>query len=123
MPKSDIQIIRVEPGHRAYYTLDELVRHQKRKKADPSEWGICGVENIFWLGKRVIQGGKDILHLPLTDILEKRDELHPDWGDEEVYVFAGIDQESGKFTWSLLNEERARLVFDEEAVRGTTCLN
>lgn len=127
MAKPDIKLMRVEPGSRAYYTLDELIRRQKKKKADPDNWGICwGVcdaENVFWLGERVVQAGEDVLHLPLSEILEKRDEMHPDWGDEEVYVFAGIDQESGKFTWSLLNEKRAALVFAEEEIMAGPCLN
>lgn len=123
MAKPDIKLMRVKPGFRAYYTLDELVRLVEKKKVDPNEWGICGVENIFWLGKRVIQAGEDVLRLPLSEILEKRKQLYSSWGDEEVYVFAGIDQESGKFTWSLLNERRAMLVFVEEKMRDEACPN
>src|SRR3989344_3360595 len=105
MSEPDIKLIHADPGFLAYYTLDELTR--RGKDADSNEWGICEAENYFWLGKRAIQSGEDVLRLPLREILEKRSEMFPGLADEKVYIFAGIDNESGKFAWFLMNEESA----------------
>lgn len=125
MAKPDIKLMRVGRGFLAYYTLDELTKRQKN--ADPSEWGICGAEcdneNFFWLSKRVVQSGEDVLRLPLSKILEMRNELHPSWGDEELYVFVGIQAETGRFVWSLTNEEEATAYFARAETEVGPCLN
>ncbi|TSC64903.1 MAG: hypothetical protein G01um101491_112 [Parcubacteria group bacterium Gr01-1014_91] len=105
MPKPDIRLIRVKAGFLAYYTLDELTKRQKN--IDPSEFGICGVENYFWIGKRIIQSGEDVLRLSLSKIWEKRNNTYPTLADGKVYIFVGTNKESGKFEWFLLNEEKA----------------
>ncbi len=105
MPKPDIKLVRVRPGFLAYYTLDELTRRQKN--TDPREWGICGAKGYFWLSKRTIQFGEDVLRLPLSDILDKRNKMYPNLADGKIYIFVGTNRESGKFEWFLLNEEEA----------------
>lgn len=109
MSGPDIKLIQADPGFLVYYTLDELTR--RVKSADPSEWGICGAEhgaeNFFWLAKRAIQSGKDVLRLSLRKILERRSDMHPEWPDEKVYIFVGVREKSHEFAWFLLNEEEA----------------
>lgn len=97
--------IQTEPGFLVYYTLDELIR--SGEVANPDEWGICGIGNTFWIGEQAIQGGEDVLLVPLSEILKKRQAMYPDLADEKIYVFAGIDEETDEFVWFLLNEERA----------------
>ena len=92
----------VSPGNLIYYSLDALTRPKKSVGFD--EWGICEYGNLLWVGEKGSIEGKDILRVSLLDISDKRDERYPDWGDEELYVFAGFD-ESGGFRWFLLNAE------------------
>jgi len=95
-------MVRVDPGKLIYYTLDALTRPVKDVGLD--KWGICECQNLLWLGKDVPIEGKNALRVSLLDILDKRDDGHSDWGDEEIYVFAGFDR-SGHFSWFLLSKE------------------
>ncbi|MDP1690056.1 MAG: hypothetical protein Q8L52_02540 [bacterium] len=93
----------LEPGGLRYYLLHDLKR--AAEGVEWNDWGICEYECHVWAGVRVAIEGKDILRLTLLDVLEKRDEQYPEWGDEEVYLQVKIDEETGEFTWFLKNQE------------------
>ncbi len=91
------------PGELRYYSLDDLKK--AAEDADFTDWGICEYNSHYWAGIRVSVEGKDALRLTLFEVLEKRDEEYGDWGDEEVYLMVGVDEDSHAFKWYLLNEE------------------
>lgn len=107
MAKRLTRAVHATPGTLLYYSLNRLKRPARHEDWDA--WGICEYKYHFWVGRRVSIEGKDTLRLPLLDVLERKDEEYPDWGDEEVYLLYGIDDRSKAFQWLLLNKEE----FDE----------
>lgn len=121
MPKRDILLMQAEPGYGAYYTLDELLK--RRNKADPSECGICGSGNSYWIGRRAAVAGEDVLRVSLAAIQAKRDEEYLGYDANEIYIFVGIDDKTKEFTWFLLNKDEALLYIKEAEVESVPCLN
>ena len=97
-----VHAARVEPGVMRYYTLDEL--KGPAGEANWHDWGICEYDRQLWVGDRVSIEGRDVMRLSLLEILERRDDEYPDWGDEETYVLLGLDKQ-GAFSWFLLNKK------------------
>jgi hypothetical protein len=115
MPISRTSIIPTEPGWLVWYTLDELTSRQRKWKADPDAWGLCECDNVFWLGERTDVEGREALRVPFREISERKTEMHPRWKNREVYLFAGISDETHEFAWFLLNKKQADKCFAEAA--------
>lgn len=102
-----VRITYAKPGTFLYYPLNTVIHPTGKMGFD--EWGICECTNLFWIGEKDSVKGVNVLRLSLLDILDKRDEIYPDWGDEEMYLSVGLDGTSGEFKWFLLNEEQFKL--------------
>lgn len=100
-----LEIQYVDPGGMAFYSLDCLKRPAKKESANWDIWGVCEENRYFWLGYRVVMNGRDVLRVSLLEVMDRKEEEYPDWGDEEIYLMMGFDPKSGAFVWYLLNKD------------------
>lgn len=98
-----IRVQHVEPGNSIHYPLTYFKRVPGG--IDWVDWGVCSYKYDFWIGQRGIVKGEDILRLSSLDIVERRDEEYPEWGDEEVFVSVGPNDKDGGIKWRLLNKD------------------
>lgn len=117
MREFEIGTVRVDPGSLFYLPLSSLACGARAYKIDFHDWGLCEVDDFYWLGTRCVSKEKDVLQVSVLDAFEKRDEQYPDHGDEEVLLFAGRDKDSRRFTWWLLSEEEYKRAVKERALR------
>lgn len=110
---SKIGLTQANPGVLVYYTLNHLTRYARENGVTFDDWGICGYENVFWVGRDVFIGGKQALKLPLLEVLDMRNEKYPEWGDEDILLFVGIDGQSGEFKWFILNREESKMAMTQ----------
>ncbi|OGG76583.1 hypothetical protein A2950_00415 [Candidatus Kaiserbacteria bacterium RIFCSPLOWO2_01_FULL_55_19] len=105
MPTITIKAMRVDLGSFFSLSLDRLTRPARKEEMNFAECGVCEHEDHYWIGERAQVEGKDVLQVTVLDLLEKRDQEYPSWGDEEVYVIVGRNGVSKEFIWYLLNKE------------------
>lgn len=118
MREFEIGTIRMEPGSILYFSLAQLAHAARAYEIDFGEWGLCELDDHYWVGTQCGIKGKEVLRVSVLDAFEKRNELYPDWGDEEVFLFAGRESTSRAFQWFLLSEEDWQRKRKELSVRN-----
>jgi hypothetical protein len=110
---SKIDLTHARIGDLNFFPLEFLTRHAKNKNISVEKWGICQYGNTIWLGSPASNTVSFVLKLPLLEVIEKREEVFPDWGDEELFVFFRVDPNEGQFQWFLLTKPQTEEVFKQ----------
>jgi hypothetical protein len=116
---SEIDLTQARVGDLNFFPLELLTTQAKNKNINTEEWGICQYGNTIWLGSVEAPEHKSALKLPLLEVIEKREEVFADWGDEELFVFFMIDSNSGQFQWFLLTKPQTEEVFKQYNERNS----